>query len=589
MAARALDLTLTARNKGSDDEIPMAGVPHHAASAYVQRLLEQGFKVAICEQMADPSKVKGLVPREVVRVVTPGHRVRRRGARRRARTTTSSRSSGASGPAGPSASRRSTCRPASSWRAKRPTRAARSRSSCGSTRARCSSGPGRPIWSSSSRSRAAVAPSCGSSRRPSTTPRRPASSETSSGRARPRPRALPLSRAARQPAASRRPGSAKRGGPCRWRVSSSTPSARRSSSTRRRRRTSSWSSPPTAPIGARSSPRSTRRRRRPARACSAGDSWPPSRASPRSADATTRSSSSRVTPAPGASCASGSPMSATSSGSRSSSPSTGPARATSWPCAARFAALPGIVDTLARCPEPDAREALGVTASEASAGFVDPCADLHDLLARAVADEPPARASDGGVIRDGFDAVARRGARADAGRPASHRRARGPAARVVGDRGPEAPVDARLRLVHRGDPGARRQGARRLAPQADDRERRALHLRRPRRARRQAGPRRGARGGARGGALRAPRPRSRRGAGAPPRGGGAPRVVGRRERARRGGPPRRLGASGDRRLAGARARGRASPGRREAGRGGPVRPERRLARERRKGDRASGS
>jgi DNA mismatch repair protein MutS len=72
VAARALDLTLTARNKGSDDEIPMAGVPHHAASAYVQRLLEQGFKVAICEQMADPSKVKGLVPREVVRIVTPG-------------------------------------------------------------------------------------------------------------------------------------------------------------------------------------------------------------------------------------------------------------------------------------------------------------------------------------------------------------------------------------------------------------------------------------------------------------------------------------------------------------------------------------
>jgi DNA mismatch repair protein MutS len=71
VAAKALDLTLTARNKGSPDEIPMAGVPHHAASAYVQRLVEQGFKVAICEQMADPSKVKGLVPREVVRVVTP--------------------------------------------------------------------------------------------------------------------------------------------------------------------------------------------------------------------------------------------------------------------------------------------------------------------------------------------------------------------------------------------------------------------------------------------------------------------------------------------------------------------------------------
>ena len=59
VAARALDLTLTARNKGATDEVPMAGVPHHAASGYVQKLLEQGFKVAICEQMADPSTVKG--------------------------------------------------------------------------------------------------------------------------------------------------------------------------------------------------------------------------------------------------------------------------------------------------------------------------------------------------------------------------------------------------------------------------------------------------------------------------------------------------------------------------------------------------
>jgi DNA mismatch repair protein MutS len=72
VAARALDLTLTARNKGAEDEVPMAGVPHHAASGYVQRLLAQGFKVAICEQRADPSKVKGIVPREVVRVASPG-------------------------------------------------------------------------------------------------------------------------------------------------------------------------------------------------------------------------------------------------------------------------------------------------------------------------------------------------------------------------------------------------------------------------------------------------------------------------------------------------------------------------------------
>ncbi|RYZ58438.1 MAG: DNA mismatch repair protein MutS, partial [Proteobacteria bacterium] len=72
IASRALELTLTSRNKNSADEIPMAGLPHHAASGYVQRLLEQGFKVAICEQMADPKTVKGIVPREVVRVVSPG-------------------------------------------------------------------------------------------------------------------------------------------------------------------------------------------------------------------------------------------------------------------------------------------------------------------------------------------------------------------------------------------------------------------------------------------------------------------------------------------------------------------------------------
>jgi DNA mismatch repair protein MutS len=71
-ASKALDLTLTARNKGAVDEVPMAGVPHHAVSAYVTRLLAQGFNVAICEQMADPSKVKGIVPREVVRVARPG-------------------------------------------------------------------------------------------------------------------------------------------------------------------------------------------------------------------------------------------------------------------------------------------------------------------------------------------------------------------------------------------------------------------------------------------------------------------------------------------------------------------------------------
>jgi DNA mismatch repair protein MutS len=72
LGSQLLELTLTARNRGKPDEIPMAGVPHHAAHGYISRLLELGQQVAICEQMADPSKVKGLVPREVVRVITPG-------------------------------------------------------------------------------------------------------------------------------------------------------------------------------------------------------------------------------------------------------------------------------------------------------------------------------------------------------------------------------------------------------------------------------------------------------------------------------------------------------------------------------------
>jgi DNA mismatch repair protein MutS len=71
-ASSMLELTLTSR--GSDAQgvpIPMAGVPYHAAAGYIARLIEQGQRVAICEQLEDPSKVKGIVPREVVRVITP--------------------------------------------------------------------------------------------------------------------------------------------------------------------------------------------------------------------------------------------------------------------------------------------------------------------------------------------------------------------------------------------------------------------------------------------------------------------------------------------------------------------------------------
>jgi DNA mismatch repair protein MutS len=72
LCAQLLDLTLTSRNKGKPDEVPMAGVPHHAAHGYIGRLLALGRKVAICEQMADPKLTRGIVPRAVVRVITPG-------------------------------------------------------------------------------------------------------------------------------------------------------------------------------------------------------------------------------------------------------------------------------------------------------------------------------------------------------------------------------------------------------------------------------------------------------------------------------------------------------------------------------------
>ena len=73
VAARALELTLTSRSKDAGGNgIPMCGVPFHAADGYIARLVKKGFRVAICEQVEDPRKAKGLVRREVVRVVSPG-------------------------------------------------------------------------------------------------------------------------------------------------------------------------------------------------------------------------------------------------------------------------------------------------------------------------------------------------------------------------------------------------------------------------------------------------------------------------------------------------------------------------------------
>jgi DNA mismatch repair protein MutS len=71
-ASKALEITLTSRNKGKEDSIPLCGVPYHAGASYIAKLIEQGFKVAVCEQMEDPKLAKGVVKREVVRIITPG-------------------------------------------------------------------------------------------------------------------------------------------------------------------------------------------------------------------------------------------------------------------------------------------------------------------------------------------------------------------------------------------------------------------------------------------------------------------------------------------------------------------------------------
>src|SRR5674476_504108 len=72
VAARELEITLTSRNKEKGAAIPMCGVPFHAAEGYIARLIQKGYRVAICDQVEDPKTAKGLVKREITRVVTPG-------------------------------------------------------------------------------------------------------------------------------------------------------------------------------------------------------------------------------------------------------------------------------------------------------------------------------------------------------------------------------------------------------------------------------------------------------------------------------------------------------------------------------------
>ncbi len=71
-ASRILDIALTSRHKSEESPVPLCGVPYHAAEPYIQKLLDAGHKVAVCEQIEDPKTAKGVVQREVVRVITPG-------------------------------------------------------------------------------------------------------------------------------------------------------------------------------------------------------------------------------------------------------------------------------------------------------------------------------------------------------------------------------------------------------------------------------------------------------------------------------------------------------------------------------------
>ncbi|MBK5497480.1 MULTISPECIES: DNA mismatch repair protein MutS [unclassified Peribacillus] len=80
-ASQELEITLTSREGGSEDRIPMCGIPYHSAANYIDILIEKGFKVAICEQTEDPKQAKGVVRREVVQLITPGTKMDSKGLR----------------------------------------------------------------------------------------------------------------------------------------------------------------------------------------------------------------------------------------------------------------------------------------------------------------------------------------------------------------------------------------------------------------------------------------------------------------------------------------------------------------------------
>ncbi len=71
-ASKEMEITLTGKNCGQEERAPMCGVPFHSADTYIAKLVDKGYKVAICEQVEDPATAKGIVKREVIQIITPG-------------------------------------------------------------------------------------------------------------------------------------------------------------------------------------------------------------------------------------------------------------------------------------------------------------------------------------------------------------------------------------------------------------------------------------------------------------------------------------------------------------------------------------
>ena len=72
LVSRELELTLTGKNAGLDEKIPMCGIPHHAAQVYIEKLVEKDYKIGICEQMEDPKNAKGIVKRDIIQIISKG-------------------------------------------------------------------------------------------------------------------------------------------------------------------------------------------------------------------------------------------------------------------------------------------------------------------------------------------------------------------------------------------------------------------------------------------------------------------------------------------------------------------------------------